>query len=247
MPGSAIRSTFLQAWPQLVFSRCKRQLGRESTLPQARPQTGLASKVAWFRGGRDTIVVLYQLTMLASMKNILLPLALAVAASVAVAAPATVVELHQMVQRFAPVELKADASKLSPGDRRAIAKLIEAAKIIDVLQLRQRWAQNEALWAALKTDLTPLGRARLNAFWLNKGPWSGIDENRSFMPPEYAGIRIPAKKPEAANFYPAGATKQALESWIASLPAADKEQAQWFFTTIRTGADGKFKIVKYSG
>jgi hypothetical protein len=66
------------------------------------------------------------------------------------------------------------------------------------------------------------------------------------MPPEYAGIKIPAKKPEAANFYPAGATKPALEAWMNALPAKDKEQAQWFFTVIRPGADGKFKTVKYS-
>lgn len=180
------------------------------------------------------------------MKNILLPLVLAVAGSLAVAAPASVVELNQMARRFAPVELKADASKLSPGDRKAIAKLIEAAQVIDVLQLRQRWVHNEALWAALKKDATPLGKARLQAFWLNKGPWSGIDENRSFMPSEYAGIQIPAKKPEAANFYPAGASKPALEAWVAALPPTEKEQAQWFFTTIRSDADGKFKIVKYS-
>lgn len=180
------------------------------------------------------------------MKNILLPLVLAVAGSLAVAAPASVVELNQMTRRFAPVELKADASKLSPGDRKAIAKLIEAAQVIDVLQLRQRWVHNEALWAALKKNATPLGKARLQAFWLNKGPWSGIDENRSFMPSEYAGIQIPAKKPEAANFYPAGASKPALEAWVAALPPTEKEQAQWFFTTIRSDADGKFKIVKYS-
>jgi hypothetical protein len=30
------------------------------------------------------------------------------------------------------------------------------------------------------------------------------------------------------------------------LPAAQKQEAQWFFTTIRKGDDGKFKIVKYS-
>ena len=66
------------------------------------------------------------------------------------------------------------------------------------------------------------------------------------MPAEYAGIKIPAKKPDGANFYPAGATKEAIEAWMNALPAKDKEQAQWFFTTIRSGADGKFKTVKYS-
>ncbi len=186
------------------------------------------------------------------MKNFLVPFALMAAVGTASAhdapapAPANVAQLSQMAKRFAPIDLKADASKLSKGDRAAIVKLIEAAKIVDVLQLRQRWDGNEALWAALQKDKTPLGQARLNYFWLNKGPWSILDDHSSFLPADVAGIKVPAKKPEGGNFYPAGATKAALESWINGLPAADKEQAQWFFTTIRTGADGKFKIVKYS-
>ena len=179
-------------------------------------------------------------------KNLLLPLVLAVAGTAATAAPASVADLHKMTKRFAPVELKADTSTLSAGDRKAIAKLVEAAKIVDVLQLRQRWAQNEALWAALRKDTTPLGKARLDYFWLNKGPWSIIDDHQSFLPAEVAGIAIPAKKPEAGDFYPAGASKQALETWMNGLSAADKEQAQWFFTVIRGGADGQFKTVKYS-
>jgi hypothetical protein len=161
-------------------------------------------------------------------------------------APATVAQLTTMEKRFAPVDLNADTGKLSKGDLVAIEKLIEAAKIVDTLQLRQRWSGNEALWAALQKDQTPLGKARRDYFWLNKGPWSIIDGNHSFMPAEYAGIKIPAEKPAGANFYPEGATRQALESWMNGLPAKDKEQAQWFFTVIRTGKDGKFSIVKYS-
>jgi hypothetical protein len=190
------------------------------------------------------------------MKNLLAPLVLAAAVGAAfnahaqqAAAPAgaaTVEQLQAMSKRFAPVELRADVSRLSKGDRVAIAKLIEAAQIVDTLQLRQRWAGNEALHAALRKDTTPLGRARLEAFWLNKGPWSTIEDNRSFMPAEYAGIRIPARKPAGANFYPEGASKEALESWMNALPAQDREQAQWFFTVIRTGKDGKFRTVKYS-
>jgi hypothetical protein len=189
------------------------------------------------------------------MKNLLVPfLLLAAGAAAAVeavkppAAPvaASAAQLDAMARRFAPVDLSADTSRLSAGDKAAITKLIEAAKIVDTLQLRQRWADNEALWAALNKDQSPLGKARQRYFWLNKGPWSIIDDNASFMPAEYAGIRIPAKKPDAANFYPAGASKQALEAWMNALPPKDKEQAQWFFTTIRTGADGKFKAVKYS-
>jgi hypothetical protein len=151
-----------------------------------------------------------------------------------------------MSKRFAPIALTADTVHLSAGDKKAIAKLIEAAKIIDVLQLRQRWSGNEALWAALQKDTTPLGKARLNYFWLNKGPWSILDDHQSFLPAEVGGVTVPGKKPEGGNFYPEGATKAELENWINALPAADKEQAQWFFTTIRKNKDGQFAIVKYS-
>jgi hypothetical protein len=193
------------------------------------------------------------------MKNLLIPVLLLAAAGAANAAdnakptkPVTatagagVAELGAMAKRFAPIELRADTAALSAGDKAAIAKLIEAAKIVDTLQLRQRWSGNEALWAALQKDKSALGMARQNYFWLNKGPWSIIDGNASFMPAQYAGIAIPAQKPDAGNFYPAGASKEALEAWINALPAKDKEQAQWFFTTIRSGADGKFKVVPYS-
>ncbi|MEO7495830.1 MAG: hypothetical protein ABIT83_12460 [Massilia sp.] len=179
------------------------------------------------------------------MKNLLAPIILLLAAGSANAAD-TAAELTAKSKRFAPVELKADTSGLSAGDRSAITALVEAARIIDTLQLRQRWSGNEALWTALRKDNSELGRARLDYFWLNKGPWSILDDHRSFMPATYAGIAIPDKKPEGANFYPNGATKASLDTWMNGLPAADKEQAQWFFTTIRAGADGKNKIVKYS-
>ena len=188
------------------------------------------------------------------MKHLLAPIVLAIAAGAVVAAEAPAVQAHAasaaeltaMAKRFAPVELRADTAALSKGDRAAIVKLIEAAKIIDTLQLRQRWAGNEALWAALQKDDSALGKARQQAFWLNKGPWSILDNNSSFMPPQYAGMAIPAQKPAGANFYPAGAGKAALETWMNGLPAAEKEAAQWYFTVIRSGPDGKFRTVKYS-
>ena len=188
------------------------------------------------------------------MKKLLIPLLMAAAVGSACAAtpaaapatPATAQQLTAMSARYAPVALTADVTHLSAGDRQAIAKLVEAAKLVDMLQLRQRWSGNEALWAALKKDKSKLGQARLNYFWINKGPWSVLDAHASFMPASYAGIAIPAHKPEAGNFYPQGATKASLETWMNGLSPDDKQQAQWFFTTIRAGKDGKYQTVKYS-
>jgi hypothetical protein len=154
-------------------------------------------------------------------------------------------DLKKMVDRFAPVELKADISHLSGGDKAALRKLLEAAKIIDSLQLRQRWSKNEALWAALKKDKSELGRARAEYFWINKGPWSKLDGDNAFMG-AFAGIKPPDHYPAGGNFYPENATKEELEKWMNSLPDKQKTEAQWFFTTIRRDKGGKFKIVPYS-
>src|SRR3954468_11200342 len=109
-----------------------------------------------------------------------------VAASVAVGAqgkPApTADQLKAMTARFAPVDLSADVSKMPANERQALAKLVEAAKVMDTLFLRQVWAGNETMLLDLLKDNSELGRARLHYFVLNKGPWSRLDQNEPFIP-----------------------------------------------------------------
>jgi len=146
-------------------------------------------------------------------------------------------ELQRMAARFAPTEIGADVSKLSPTDRRVLARLVDASKIIDALFLRQVWAGNESMLLDLVRDQTPEGRARLHYFLINKGPWSRLDHNQPFV----AGAPT---KPEGANFYPEGASKAEVERWIQSLPEADRARATGFFTVIRR-ANGRFSLVPY--
>ena len=148
-------------------------------------------------------------------------------------------ELQRMTARFAPVELKVDLKALPDAEKRALGKLVQASKLLDVLFLRQRWAGNETLLLDLLRDESPLGRARLHAFLLDKGPWSSLDEARAFIP----GV---PPKPESANFYPAGATKAEVEAWVKTLPEAQQKEATGFYTTIRRGPDGRFISVPYS-
>jgi hypothetical protein len=147
--------------------------------------------------------------------------------------------LRAMNARFAPAEIGADIKALPAGERQALAKLIEAARVIDAIFLRQVWAGNEALLLELLEDESPLGRARLRAFLIDKGPWARLDDDAPFLP------GVPAKS-GGANYYPAGATKAEVEAWLASLSSADKGPAGGFFTTIRRGADGRFVAVPYS-
>jgi hypothetical protein len=147
--------------------------------------------------------------------------------------------LQAMNERFAPVEIGADLAALPAHEREALAKLVQAGRIMDALFLRQVWGGNEALLFDLLSDKTPLGRTRLHAYLVNKGPWSRLDHNAPFLP------GVPAK-PEGAHFYPAGATKADVEAWMAKLPEAQKAEAQGFYTTIRRGPDGQFRSVPYS-
>jgi len=146
--------------------------------------------------------------------------------------------LDRMAARFAPTKITADLSSLPASERTALTKLIEAAKIMDAIFLRQVWAGNEAMLLDLLRDQSPLGRARLHYFLINKGPWSSLDSNEPFIPGA-------PPKPESANFYPVGATRAQIEEWIKTLSDADRTRATGFFTTIRRSGSG-FTIVPYS-
>jgi hypothetical protein len=151
-------------------------------------------------------------------------------------------ELERMAARFAPVEISADLSHLPERERQALAKLVQAGRVMDSLFLRQVWAGNPAMLLDLVKDETPLGKARLNYFLLNKGPWSRLDHNRPFVPgaPE---------KPEGAGFYPLGAAKAQIDAWFQKLPPAERTSAMGFFTAIRYpagGGPGGFAAIPYS-
>ena len=148
-------------------------------------------------------------------------------------------KLKQMTARFAPVDINVDLSPLPANERLALHKLIDAAKIIDALFLRQVAPLNPTYLSALSRDDSPLGRARLHYFSLNAGPWSLIDENAPFLP----GV---GAKPPAANFYPGDATREEVDAWMHSLPSAERTAATGFFTTIRRDANRKFITVPYS-
>src|SRR3954451_10904995 len=147
-------------------------------------------------------------------------------------------QLQQMAARFAPTDISVDLSKLSDANRRVVAKLVEASKIVDALFLRQVWSGNDGLLMQLSRDDSPAGRARLHYFLINKGPWSRLDHNAPFI----AGV---PQKPAGANYYPEAASKADLERWIAALPEAERGRATGFFTVVRRSGTS-FSLVPYS-
>jgi hypothetical protein len=148
-------------------------------------------------------------------------------------------ELQRMSARFVPTEIRVDTSHLTAGDRSALVELIRAARLLDDVFLDQLWSGNHALFAKLKQDHTELGRARLQYFRLNKGPWSDLDGHVAFLP------GVPPKKPAGATFYPEDMSKEEFESWVKGLPPDQQKAAEGFFTVIRR-EQGKLTIVPYS-
>ena len=152
-------------------------------------------------------------------------------------------ELQKMTARFAPTPLRVDTSKLSSGDQQALVKLIAAGRIMDDIFLVQYWSGNTALYSRLQKDTSALGQARLKYFWINKSPWSILDNYKAFLP------GVPPEKLKGANFYPEDMTREEFETWVSTLPKEEQEQAKGFFTVIRrkTGDNAKGLIaVPYS-
>src|SRR3954451_1454868 len=163
----------------------------------------------------------------------------------------TLAELQKMTARFAPADIGADISALPKNERDALARLVDAARIMDALFLRQVCAGNPAMLHELAQKACEPGRprasrtaaARLRYFLINKGPWDRLDPHKAFLP------RAPGQ-PESANFYPAGAEKADVQKWIDGLPGAQKEAASGFFTTIRRGEKGLVAVpysIEYQG
>src|SRR6267142_2386810 len=149
-------------------------------------------------------------------------------------------ELAKKIRRFAPTVLTANTIRLSAGDRKALKKIIEAAKLLDPLFLRQVWSGNDELYKKLAADKTAVGRQRLHYFLINDGPWSRLDNNEPFIE------GAPREKPAAAGFYPDDITKDEFNSWLAGLADSDKEKATGYFYAIRRNSSRKLTAMPYS-
>ena len=139
-------------------------------------------------------------------------------------------QLRAMTARFAPVDIGADVSSLPEGERRALAKLVEAARVMDALFLRQVWAGNEALLLELLDDRSPLGQARLALLPDQQGPVVAARPRRAVRPRRagQAGGRqlLPGGRDEGRG---RGVDEGAC-------PRRSATPRTGFFTTIRRGA-----------
>jgi len=131
--------------------------------------------------------------------------------------------------KLAPVEIKADISTLSEGDRTALEKIIDAARIMDELFLRQVYSRNVDIREHLRASADPAAKVALDLFTVMYGPYNRMVDDEPFL-------NVPPK-PAGANYYPEDMTKEEFLGWIEDHPE-DKEAFEHTFTLIRRRDEG---------
>ena len=138
--------------------------------------------------------------------------------------------VNAQLEKFKPVKIDYDPSILSANDKKALDKLVEAARLMDEIFLRQVWSGNVKLRGELE-GLKGKDGVLYDYFTINFGPFDRLDHDKPFID---IGVK---EKPAGANFYPEDLKKAELEKWMRSHPA-DKKAFESNFTVIER--DGKF-------
>lgn len=136
-------------------------------------------------------------------------------------------QLRAKLDRFVGVELTADVAALPASERKALDKLIEAARLMDPIYDRQAWAGTVALRGELEKDTSELGRLKLDYFTVMRGPWDRQDH--------FAPFATDKPHPPGAGFYPEDLGADGFKKWVAEHPD-DKAAFEGLLTVIgRTG------------
>ena len=146
-------------------------------------------------------------------------------------------DVEKRVAQFARVPLSADLSALKAEDRKVLDKLVDAAKLMDEIFLRQAWTGNPEMRQWLAGYRGEHADAARQYFAINFGPWDRLAERQPFIGDK--------PHPLGAGHYPEDMTKQEFEDWLAKHPG-DKETFTSTVTEIRRGKDRGLVAVPYS-
>jgi len=136
------------------------------------------------------------------------------------------------LNKLAPVALECDLSGLSALDKKTLAKVVEASRVLDDLFLEQVYVDNHAILKKLENSGE---KDYLDLFKIMFGPWNRIDHDKPFL--------IKKKKPLGAGFYPEDMSKEEFQNYIKENPALEKDFTSTF--TIIKRRDGKLAAIPY--
>ena len=119
-----------------------------------------------------------------------------------------------IIDKTQTIRLSGDLSKLSEGERKAVAKLIEAGQIFQKLYEEQRHAEALSSYRALeqldkRTGSTPATQNLMTLYRLFQGPIATTLDNK-----REPSLPVDSTQP-GKNVYPWGITKEEIERALA--------------------------------
>lgn len=144
--------------------------------------------------------------------------------------------VEQQVAKFAPVTIKYSHDLLDENEAKALQKIVEAARYMDEIFLRQAYSQNAAIRDELMNSANPADEPYKTLFDIMVGPFDRLNENKPFINNQ--------EKPAGAAFYPDDITKEEFTQWVENHPA-DKDTLEHVFTLVERKA-GELVAVPYS-
>src|SRR5690242_20385593 len=90
-------------------------------------------------------------------------------------------DLAERIAQFKPVRMAFDGSSLSANERQAVDHLIAAARALERMYWRQSDPVGLALYRALASNTTPLGRDVRHYLWINGSRWDLVRDNEAFV------------------------------------------------------------------
>ncbi len=139
--------------------------------------------------------------------------------------------------RYAPTELAADLAGVPEGERAVVAELVQAARLMDEIFLRQVWEGNPEFRQRVAAHAAASGDETLVTYYdLNFGPWDRLDEMEPFVGD--------MEHPDGAGYYPVDLAKEELEAWLEAHPEA-RDDLTGLHTVVRRD-NGSLVAVPYS-
>ena len=140
------------------------------------------------------------------------------------AAEAQGYDLAAQRAKIARIEMNPDTSFLNAEERDVVNLLIQAAELMNPIYLRQRFARNPEIRAAIQRGGDA---ALLDMYDLHFGPWDTLAENHPFHGNQ--------PMPPGAGFYPEDLTKAEFEAYLAAHPEQKDELTSGYTVVKRQG------------
>ncbi|MFH0944436.1 MAG: peptidase [Planctomycetota bacterium] len=138
-------------------------------------------------------------------------------------------DLEKRVACFAPVKIETDLSQLDKNQQEVLRHLVEAARRMSPIYLRQAWHENLAVAATLTG-------AEAVLFQIHAGLWDRLDGE------PFVGD---APRPETAGFYPPDMTRDEFETFLENQPSEQRKAFEGLFTMIVRTEEG-LQAIPYS-